>query len=107
MTYERLTATPGHEVLRQAEHILTGRLPIEKTDGSAHSIRLSGGDGTVTFEVHRHGMETSVYAETDQVRTSRLDTEVQYFLTLLPYQPGDVKGRGEAAPGGLSAGPVQ
>jgi len=106
MTYERLTAVPGREVLQRAEKVLTERLPIEKTGGDGHSIRLSGGDGTVTFQVHRHGMETSVYAETDQVRTSRLDTEVQFFLTLLPYQPGDVKGRGEALPGGLSAGSV-
>jgi hypothetical protein len=45
-----------------------------------------------------------VHADTDQVRTSRLDTEVQYLLTLLPYQPGDSKGLGEALPGGLSAG---
>lgn len=104
MTYERLTATPGGEVLRRAEQILMDRLPIERVGGDGHSIRLSGGDGTVTIAVHRHGLETSVYAETDQVRTSRLDTEVQYFLTLLPYQPGDTKGHGEALPGGLSAG---
>ncbi len=92
---------PGREVLRRAGHVLMERLPIEKVDEDDHSIRLSGGDGTVTFSVHRHGMETTVHADTDQVRTSRLDTEVQYFLTLLPYQPGDVKGRGEALPGGL------
>lgn len=104
MTYERLTAMPGREVLRRAEEILTSRIPIEKIDGDHHSVRMSGGDGTVTFAVHRHGMETSVHAATDQVRTSRLDTEVQYFLTLLPYQPGDSMGRGEALPGGLSAG---
>jgi hypothetical protein len=104
MTYERLTAMPGREVLRRAEEILTSRIPIQKVDGDHHSIRLSGGDGTVAFTVHRHGMETLVAAATDQVRTSRLDTEVQYLLTLLPYQPGDSTGRGDALPGGLSAG---
>ena len=102
MTYERLTATPGREVLRLAETILTERLPMEKVAEDRHSIRLSGGDGTVVFTVHRHGMDTSVHAETDQTRTSRLDTEVQYVLTLLPYLPGDSKGASEALPGGLS-----
>jgi hypothetical protein len=102
MTYERLTALPGREVLRLAEQVLTERIPTSKVAEDGHSIRLSGGDGAVTFTVHGHGMETSVYAETDQVRTSRLDTEVQYFLTILPYQPGDVKARGAGLPGGLS-----
>jgi hypothetical protein len=104
MTYERLTALPGREVLRMAEQVLTHRIPIDNVGGDRHSIRLSGGDGTVTFTVHGHGLDTSVHADTDQVRTSRLDTEVQYLLTLLPYQPGDSKGPGEALPGGLSAG---
>jgi hypothetical protein len=45
-----------------------------------------------------------VHVATDQLRTSRLDTEIQYFLTMLPYQPGDVKGKGDALPGGLSRG---
>ena len=107
MTYERLTAATGREVLRQAEAVLTDRLPISKVASDAHSIRLSGGDGTVTISVHRHGMATVVAAETDQVRTSRLDTDVQYFLTLLPYEPGDTKGSGEALPGGLSRGAAQ
>jgi hypothetical protein len=101
MNYERLTALPGRDVLRMAEQVLTERIPTSKTAEDGHSISLSGGDGTVTFNVHRHGMETVVEASTDQVRTSRLDTEVQYFLTLLPYQPGDAKGRANS-PAGLS-----
>jgi len=101
MNYERSTAMPGREVLRLAEQILTERIPISKVAQDGHSIRLSGGDGTVTFSVHRHGMETVVEAATDQVRTSRLDAEVQYVLTLLPYQPGDAKGRKDS-PAGLS-----
>ena len=32
-------------------------------------------------------------ADTDQLRTSRLDNEVQHFLNQLPYQPGDVVAR--------------
>lgn len=102
MTYERMTAAPIREVLRLAEELLTGRLPITKTAGDRHSIRLEGGDGAVTITAHRHGVETQVHAATDQLRTSRLDLEVQYVLTMLPYQPGDVRGAGEALPAGLS-----
>jgi hypothetical protein len=32
-------------------------------------------------------------AATDQLRTSRLDLDVQYFMARLPYQPGDVFAR--------------
>ena len=102
MTYERMTAAPTREVLRMAEEVLTARLPLRKTAGDHHSVRLEGGDGAVTISVHRHGMETLVHAATDQLRTSRLDLDVQYFMTMLPYQPGDVRGAGSALPGGLS-----
>lgn len=102
MTYERITAAPTREVLRLAEEVLTARLPIEVTDRGGHAITLAGGDGTVTITVHRHGLETQVHAATDQLRTSRLDLDVQYFMTLLPYQPEDVRGAGSALPGGLS-----
>jgi len=102
MTYERMTAAPIREVLRLAEEVLTERLPIRKTGGDHHSITLEGGDGTVTISAHRHGLETQVHAVTDQLRTSRLDLDVQYVMSLLPYQPGDVRGVGEALPGGLS-----
>jgi hypothetical protein len=104
MTYERLTALPIRDVLSRAEQVLTERIPIKKIAEDRHSIRLSGGDGTATIHVHKHGLQTVVTVETDQVRTSRLDGEVQYFLTLLPYQPGDVKTTAEVAPGGLSRG---
>lgn len=102
MTYERMTAAPIREVLRLAEEVLTNRLPIRKTAGDSHSIRLEGGDGAVTISAHRHGLDTQVHAVTDQLRTSRLDLDVQYFMTMLPYQPGDVRGAGSALPGGLS-----
>lgn len=102
MTYERLTAAPVRMVLDLAEEILVERIPIRKESADGHSIRMTGGDGTVTVRAHKHGMETVVHAETDQVRTSRLDTEVQYFLTLLPYQPGDRRDRDGIQPGGLS-----
>jgi hypothetical protein len=102
MTYERMTAAPIREVLRLAEEVLASRLPMRKEAGDAHSVRLAGGDGVVTISAHRHGLETQVHAATDQLRTSRLDLDVQYFMTMLPYQPGDVRGAGVALPGGLS-----
>jgi len=102
MTYERVTAAPTSEVLALAVELLTSRLPIQKVAEDRHSVRLSGGDGTVTVQAHRHGMETVVEAITDQLRTSRLDMDVRYFMTMLPYQPGDRRRSGEALPGGLS-----
>jgi hypothetical protein len=102
MTYERMTALPVRDALRLAEEILTGRLPIRKVAEDSHSISLEGGDGAVRISAHRHGLETQVHAATDQLRTSRLDLEVQYYLTMMPYQPGDVRGAGTALPGGLS-----
>ena len=105
MTYERMTAAPIRDVLRLAEEVLTARLPIRKTASDHHSIRLEGGDGTVTITGHRHGVDTQVHAATDQLRTSRLDLDVQYFMTLLPYQPGEKRGAaGQAAPAGLQRG---
>ena len=102
MTYERLTAASIAESLRQAEKVLTERLPTKKVTSDRHSIQLTGGDGTVTITAHRHGLYTLVHAATDQLRTSRLDLEVQYYMTMLPYEPGDKLGQGEAAPAGLS-----
>jgi hypothetical protein len=102
MTYERMTAAPVREVLRLAEDVLTGRLPTSVVARDGHSISLEGGDGAVTISAHRHGLETQVHAATDQLRTSRLDLDVQYFMTMLPYQPEDVRGTGVALPGGLS-----
>ena len=102
MTYERITAAGTKEVLALAVEVLTARLPIERTGGDHHSVTLSGGDGTVKISAHRHGMETVVHADTDQLRTSRLDLDVQYFMTMLPSPPGDRRGAGQALPGGLS-----
>lgn len=104
MTYERRTSAAVAEALRLAEEILTERLPTEKVAADMHTVRFSGGDGTVTISAHRHGFETVVHVSTDQLRTSRLDGEVQYFMTMLPYQPGDVRGAGTGLPGGLSRG---
>jgi len=90
--YERTTAATTREILREAEAVLTKRLPLRKTREDHHSITLSGLDGTVTVLAHRHGLDTIVEARTDQLRTSRLDLDTQYFMGLLPYQPGDQNG---------------
>jgi len=88
-SYERTTAATIGDILRQAEQVLTERLPLKKIKEDKHSITLSGGDGTVTIKAHRHGLDTVVEARTDQLRTSRLDLDTQYYMGTLPYQPGD------------------
>ena len=89
-TYERTTAATVREILREAEAVLTERLPIRKVAEDKHSVTLEGGDGKVRISAHRHGLDSVVHASTDQLRTSRLDLDVQYFMSRLPYQPGDV-----------------
>lgn len=96
--YQRFTAATIADVLARAEEVLTARLPLRRTAETHHSITLSGDDGTVTFTCHRHGLETDVVAATDQLRTSRLDNDVQYLMTLLPYQPDDVMAARTARP---------
>lgn len=96
-TYERTTAAAIRDVLREAEEILTSRLPIKKTGGDKHSVTLEGGDGKVTIHAHKHGLDTTVTAKTDQLRTSRLDVDVQFFMSTLPYQPGEGQTRRENA----------
>lgn len=91
--YERLTAMKGSEAVALAADYLPERIPLEVIDQDGHSVKLSGGDGTVTVSAHSHGMETSVKVETDQLRTSRIDIEAQHYLNQLPYQPGDEQRR--------------
>lgn len=88
--YERTTAATIQDILRTAEAVLTERLPIKKIAEDHHSVTLEGGDGKVRISAHRHGLDTVVHAATDQLRTSRLDLDVQYYMGRLPYQPGDV-----------------
>ena len=88
-TYERNTAATIRDALKLAEEVLASRLPLKKIAEDSHSITLQGGDGKVKISAHRHGLDTTVVAATDQLRTSRLDLDVQYYLGRLPYQPGD------------------
>ncbi|MEJ2217940.1 MAG: hypothetical protein P8099_15130 [Gemmatimonadota bacterium] len=93
--YQRQTAMSEREAIRIAAEYLPQRIPLERTGGDDHSITLKGGDGTATISAHRHGPETVVTVETDQLRTSRIDIEVQHYLNQLPYQPEDEQRRHE------------
>lgn len=88
-SYQRLTAMKGSDAVRLAADYLRKRIPLELISHDDHAVTLRGGDGTVTISAHSHGMETTVTVATDQLRTSRIDTEAQHYLNQLPYQPGD------------------
>lgn len=97
--YRRKTAFSPREVLDEAEAFLPPLLGLSRTKESAHSATYNGDEGVVTITAHRHGPYTDVVANTDRLRTSRLDYEVQRLLNRLPYEPGDRGGAGTASPG--------
>lgn len=90
--YQRKTALGPKEVLAKAEEVIPALLGLTRSKGSSHGASFSGEEGTVTLSAHRHGTYTEVVASTDRLRTSRLDYEIQRFLNLLPYEPGDRPG---------------
>jgi hypothetical protein len=96
--YQRKTAYSPREVLQTAESFLPELLGLSRSKESAHSATYQGAEGTVTLSAHRHGPYTQVVANTDRLRTSRLDYEVQRLLNLLPYEPGDRGGPGSGEP---------
>jgi hypothetical protein len=96
--YQRKTASSPSDVLEHAATALPEMVGLAKVKESGHSATYSGGEGTVTLSVHRHGPYTDVVATTDRLRTSRLDYEIQRFLNQLPYEPGDKGGRGSGEP---------
>jgi hypothetical protein len=96
--YQRKTALDPKVVLAKAEEMLPTRIGLARSKGSAHGATYSGEEGTVTLAVHRHGPYTDVVANTDRLRTSRLDYEIQKFLNHLPYEPGDKGGPGSGEP---------
>jgi len=96
--YVRKTAISPDEILDRASEILPDRVGLSRTRGSGHSATYTGSEGTVTLSAHRHSLYTEVTAETDQLRTSRLDYEIQKFLNRLPYEVGDVGGPGSGDP---------
>ena len=96
--YQRKTAYSAKEVLQKAEDFLTELLGLSRSKESSHSATYNGAEGTVTITAHPHGPYTDVVANTDRLRTSRLDYEVQRFLNELPYEPGDRGGPGSGEP---------
>jgi hypothetical protein len=97
--YQRKTALAPSDVLERAATILPDRIGLTRSKDSAHGATYSGAEGTVSLSVHRHGPYTDVVAQTDQLRTSRMDYEIQKFLNRLPYEPGDQGGPGSGEPG--------
>ena len=97
--YQRKTAFSPREVLARAEGFLPDMVGLSRSKESSHSATYNGTEGTVTVSAHRHGPYTDVVANTDRLRTSRLDYEVQRFLNQLPYEPGDAGGPGSGEPG--------
>ncbi len=87
--YERSTVVPIREVFRLADEIFTQRAELARTEESRHTVTWTGGEGTVTLDVHRHGPSSIVVARTDRLRTSKLDIVVRHLLNQLPYQYGD------------------
>ena len=96
--YQRKTAYSPKEVLEKAEDFLPELLGLSRSKESSHSATYNGAEGTVTISAHSHGPYTDVVANTDRLRTSRLDYEVQRFLNELPYEPGDRGGPGSGEP---------
>ena len=105
--YSRKTALSPAEVLERAETALPEMVGLARTRSSAHGATYVGDEGTVTLSAHRHGHYTEVVAETDRLRTSRVDYEIQKFLNHLPYEPGDRGGPGRGEPTGLDQPRVQ
>lgn len=96
--YQRKTALGPKEVMERAATALPEMLGLSRTKEGGHSATYSGEEGTVQLTAHRHGPYTDVVAQTDRLRTSRMDYEIQKFLNLLPYEPGDAGGPGAGEP---------
>jgi hypothetical protein len=92
--YVRKTMLSPSDVLEQANATLPDRLGLTAVSAGRHEATFSGEEGKVTLGAHRHSLYTEVVAETDQLRTSRMDYEIQRFLNRLPYEAGDRGGPG-------------
>lgn len=90
--YQRKTALGPGEVLAQAALHLPKYIGLMRSKHSSHGATYIGKEGTVVLRAHRHGPYTDVTAQTDQLRTSRMDYEIQRFLMTLPYEHGDPVG---------------
>ena len=90
--YKRKTVIAPGRVLEMAETHLPAYIGLARSRESSHGATYTGKEGTVVLTAHRHGPYTDVMAETDQLRTSRMDYEIQRFLKTLPYEHGDAEG---------------
>jgi hypothetical protein len=96
--YVRKTALSPAEVLAMAADVLPERIGLSRSKSSAHGATWTGKEGTLTLHAHPHALYTEVMAQTDRLRTSRMDYEVQKFLNRLPYEPYDAGGPGAGDP---------
>lgn len=96
--YQRKTAMGPREILERAADYLPELIGVQCSRKSSHGATYTGAEGTVTLQAHRHGPYTDVTAQTDRLRTSRMDCEIQRFLNMLPYEPGDAGGPGSGDP---------
>ncbi len=92
--YARKTVLSPAEVLERAAEVLPERIGLSRTRSSAHGATWQGEEGSVVLSAHPHSHYTEVTAQTDQLRTSRMDYEIQKFLNRLPYEAGDAGGPG-------------
>lgn len=96
--YQRKTVLGPGEILARATEFLPEFIGLSCSRESSHGATYTGEEGTVTLQAHRHGPYTDVTAQTDRLRTSRMDYEIQRFLNTLPYEHGDAGGPGSGDP---------
>jgi hypothetical protein len=96
--YARKTVLPPTEILERASEILPERIGLTRTRETDHGATYQGDEGSVTLSAHPHSHYTEVTVQTDQLRTSRMDYEIQRFLNHLPYEVGDSGGPGSGHP---------
>ncbi len=96
--YVRKTVLNPGDILERAKEVLPERIGLSRSKGSKHGATYTGQEGTVSISAHPHSMYTEVTVQTDQLRTSRMDYEIQKFLNQLPYEVGDRGGPGSGDP---------
>ena len=96
--YVRKTVLAPGDVLARAEEILPVRIGLSRSKTSGHGATYTGEEGMLVLSVHAHSHYTEVTAQTDRLRTSRMDYEIQKFLNRLPYEAGDRSGPGDGDP---------
>lgn len=96
--YVRKTVLKPSEVLERAQEILPHRIGLSRSRTMDHGATYSGEEGTVNLSAHPHYHYTEVTAQTDRLRTSRMDYEIQKFLNRLPYEANDTAGPGSGDP---------